>query len=515
MAALPATSATGIIRGHVFNAEGRPLPRAQVALFFNDTATTETDEDGRYEFVDVRAGSYLVTASRSGFATLAFGQKRPLEPGAPFSIAAGEIRERVDITLPRRSAIVGRIVDENGDPLEGVNVSVLKASFIQGRRQLVGAASRKTDDRGHFRVYGLQPGLYVVRADVGQVGSQDLPGYAATYFPGTPNPAEAQTVTVGIAQEVADVDVSLAPVRTARVAGRTLASDGQPFQGGLEMRVSRRSSAVASESFGARTERDGTFEFPNVPPGEYVMAAFRGNEVGWQFVTVNGEDVTGLVVQTTTGSTVSGRITFDGSNSPSRQNMEISPIPADPDLVPFKGTATHTEMRDDWTFEIIGVNGLARLRAVRIPAAWALKAILVNGADATDTPLSFGTKEQSLKDVEVVLTSQLTQVVGAVTEPSGRPLATYAVLVFSTDRDRWYNGSRFFALAGLRPDGSFLVSGLPPGDYFAAAMDWLQPDEATGGWQDPAFLDSVARRATKLTLTEGQKLPVSLKLIPR
>jgi hypothetical protein len=45
--------------------------------------------------------------------------------------------------------------------------------------------------------------------------------------------------------------------------------------------------------------------------------------------------------------------------------------------------------------------------------------------------------------------------------------------------------------------------------------DWLQVDELAGGWQDPALLDSIARAATRLTLTENQKLPVSLKLIAR
>jgi len=35
------------------------------------------------------------------------------------------------------------------------------------------------------------------------------------------------------------------------------------------------------------------------------------------------------------------------------------------------------------------------------------------------------------------------------------------------------------------------------------------------GWQDPALLESVSRAASRVTLTEGQKTSVSLKLIPR
>ena len=170
------------------------------------------------------------------------------------------------------------MTDENGDPVEGVAVSVMKVGFSAGRRQLVagGAPSQRTNDQGRFRVHGLQPGQYIVSADAGHLGPQALPGYAATYFPGTPSAGEAQLVTLGLSQDLLDIDFSLVPVRTARVAGRTVDSNGQPFQGGIEMRVTRRSSAVASDSFGARTERDGTFEFANIPPGEYVLNVFTG-----------------------------------------------------------------------------------------------------------------------------------------------------------------------------------------------------------------------------------------------
>ncbi len=514
-----ATPGTGVIRGHISTADGHPLPRAQVTLLPSGGSVRllQTDEDGSYQFTDLPAGHYMVTANHSGFVSLAFGQQRAFEAGQMFTLGSGEIREHVDIALPRLGAIVGHIADENGDPVEGVSVSVLKIAFTGGRRQLVagGASSQRTNDQGRFRVYGVQPGRYLVSAEVGHVGSEDLPGYAATYFPGTPSPTEAQMVAVGLSENVPNVDFTLVPVRTARVSGRTVGADGQPFQGGIEMRVSRRSSAAASESFGARTERDGTFEFQNVPPGEYVLVGFKNTELGWQFVTVNGTDVTGLVVQTTEGSTISGRVNFEGASPPERSNVNITFVAADPDLVPFKGYGPQTETRSDGTFEVRFANGLGRLRPVNVPSGWALKSVLANGVDVTDTPLQFGTKEQSLKDVEVVLTNQLTQVAGSVGAASSPPAASYAVLIFSTDHDRWYDRSRFFAIVRSSRAGGFVWGGLPAGDYFIAAVDWLQPDELAGGWQDPALLEVAARGATRVTLTEGQKTSVSLKPIPR
>src|SRR5207302_9182992 len=157
---------------------------------------------------------------------------------------------------------------------------------------VAGAQAARTNELGRYRIYGLQPGRYAVSAEVGRVGTDDLPGYATTYFAGSRNPGEAQLVTIGLAQEVPNIDFALVPARTARIAGKTVTSSGEPFRGATELRASRRSGSIVSASVGARTEPDGSFEFPNVAPGEYVVQALRGNEVAWQFVTVNGTDIT-------------------------------------------------------------------------------------------------------------------------------------------------------------------------------------------------------------------------------
>ena len=79
----------------------------------------------------------------------------------------------------------------------------------------------------------------------------DLPGYDITYFPGTPNPAEAQRVAVGRSQDVLSIDFALARFRTARLSGRALDSKGEPITGGIAMMPSRRSGAVVATQMGA------------------------------------------------------------------------------------------------------------------------------------------------------------------------------------------------------------------------------------------------------------------------
>ena len=510
----PAAPAT--IRGRVMRSDGHPLSHAIVRLrravgpIVNETMA---DEDGVFEFADVQPGQYRLVASKTGYVTLEFGRTRAGTPGEVVNLRGGEIRERLDFVLPRHAAIVGRIVDENGDPVEGASISVQQIRFAKGRRQLAAVpdlGARRTNDLGRYRLFGLQPGDYVVAASVGQVGTDDLPGYATTFFPGTPNPAEAQLVRVGVAADAVGVDFALTPVKTARIMGTTLTSTGEPFQGGIRMRASRR-SATAGSDVGAITRADGSFEFPNVPPGEYVLEGFKNNELGWQVVSVNGADLEGVVVQTMPGSDITGRITFEGAAEPNRRRLELAAVPADSDFA-GRGSAS-ADILENLTFRIAAVLGPRRIRLTRTPAGWMLKSIRLNGVDVTDAVMSFGRPNQSLKDVEVVLTDLVTHVSGRVTDSRGAAIGDCLVVVFPVDEDRRYDGSRFFASTQPASDGTFDVQGLPEGTYLVAAVDRLPAEPGIGddAWQDPELLDRAGRSAARISLQEGQTVSVTLR----
>jgi hypothetical protein len=508
---------TATLRGTIVRADGQPLPRARVTL---DSATrpgppraATTDDAGAYVFDMLSAGEYRVRAAKTGYMAVEYGQHRADERGLTITLDADETRERVDITLPRHGAISGVIVDENGDPVEAVGVSVLEVHVVGGRRQLTpvaGVSSHRTNELGRYRVYGLQPGEYVVSAELGQLGTDDVAGYAPTYFPGTPNPVDARMVSVDLGEDVLEVDFALTPVRTARIAGRTLDSSGEPFQGGVQMRPSRRSGAVATPAVGAFTSRDGSFEFRNVPPGEYVIQAFKGNDFGWQSVGINGTDIIDLAVQTLPGSTVTGRIVFEGASAPSRRRLNLALIPSDPDFTPFNGGGLDADIHDDWTFTIANASGARRFRMRTAPPGWMLKSIRSKASDITDAVISLGTSRESLQDVEVVLTDQVTHISGAVTDGRGVASANCAVIAFSSDRSRWFEASRFFALRRPSADATFRIDGLPPDEYYLAAVDPVPGDDTGGDWQDPEFLDRLSRNAMKVTLTDGERLSVSL-----
>ena len=533
MTAAQLAAGTGVIRGRITRADGFPIARATVStlvsqrtatLAVNINRTTQTGDDGAYELAMLPGGQYRMSAAKLGFATARYGQKEPADQGVLVDLADGQTRTRIDIVLPPNSNVTGRVVDEFGDPVENASVALSQIRYQGGRRRLVGVSAmsgRTTDDLGRYRVYAVPAGDYVVTATVGQVVAfepeRGVSGYATTYFPSTINPREAQLVSVPRSQDVTGVDFTLVPTPTATVSGRKISFDGQPFGGSLWISPSQRSGAIATAQAGARIYDDGRFEFPNVAPGDYVIQGQEGQSgpgregrFASAFVTVDGADVPDVLLLSTPGSTISGRVIFDG-DGPSIQALSVTTSRADFDRTPNQ-TASAV-VGADLRFVMTGIRGPRRIALGRLPNGWMLKSITANGVDVTDVALPFGTAEQSLTDVQVVVTSRVTELTGTVVDSRGDVTNDYTLLVFPLDRDRWYPESRYFRRAAPASSGNVSVRGLPPADYYVAAVSRSVLKDGADAWQDPEFLESIAVRAARATLTEGGRISLSAKLL--
>jgi protocatechuate 3,4-dioxygenase beta subunit len=118
------STGTGVITGRVTTSDtGVPLRQAIVAASsaMGMPRETTTDDQGRFELRGMEPGPWQVMVSRSGYITRKFGQSRPFGRATAITMANGQ-RVNIEIPLTRGSAIVGRVVDEFGEPVTAARV---------------------------------------------------------------------------------------------------------------------------------------------------------------------------------------------------------------------------------------------------------------------------------------------------------------------------------------------------------------------------------------------------------
>jgi hypothetical protein len=175
--------------------------------------TTRTSIIGGFEFSALPAGAYVVKASRLGFMPMEYGQKRWNSAGQPvFLEEAGTLF--LNLRLPRWGAISGTVVDENDIGLPEHDVAAYRNIRPP---QLVARA--KSDERGVYRISGLEPGSYFVRT----TGTQYEEGAYLPTFSKESIPVEnARFVEVDLDQQVSNVDIRPLPGNLFTVSGTVI-----------------------------------------------------------------------------------------------------------------------------------------------------------------------------------------------------------------------------------------------------------------------------------------------------
>ncbi|HYB95038.1 MAG TPA: carboxypeptidase regulatory-like domain-containing protein [Vicinamibacterales bacterium] len=532
-AARQATAQTppGAISGVVRTEGGRPISRARVTIIGSELAegrSVMTDASGVFKFAGLRGGRFTVTASKAGYLTMSYGQRRPFQPGTPLHLTGGQELSGVEFRLPAGSAISGRISDESGDLAAGVTVQALRLRYTESTREFAPAGIAQTDDRGQYRIWGLNPGTYYVSAsnranlisgEPAVDGAADEPvGYAPTYYPGVVSMNDAQPVSVGLANEAADVSFNLLLVRTAQVSGHVFGSNGHATWSGMVSLVLDGEQNAHGGPLGTRFSTsladDGGFSISDVPPGRYRLSARstitgEAAEFGTMPVTVDGAAVS-VALTLAPGGTLSGAVVLRPSTSETLPDLDRFRISVSP-VRPTEPGGPPTAVADrDGKFTITAVRqGLHWIRG-EAPRGWMLASVLYDGRDVVDTPFEIR-GGQSAAGVTAVFTDRLAGVQGTLTNERGQPLSGETVLAFPTNASLWYAQSRRIVPGKPDQDGRFEIVGLPPGEYYLAAVNPGEPEE----WFEPRFLESCAIGAVRLMLSEGELKTQNLRAISR
>jgi Carboxypeptidase regulatory-like domain len=180
----------------------------------------------------------------------------------------------------------------------------------------------ETDDRGVYRIFGLEAGRYKVTAGF-ETGGGRRGGFRQTFHPDAVDDAQGRVVEVSSGDEAAKVDIKVAaPVKGYVVTGRVVDADsGEPVPGVTVNYI----GGFDSGSGSAVTNALGEFRFENLMPASYRASIINNNAQGRGAPTIGEEtkfevvdsDVSGLEIRTPRGSTISGVVAIEGSNDPS------------------------------------------------------------------------------------------------------------------------------------------------------------------------------------------------------
>lgn len=251
---------SAVIRGTVVeNDSGHPLARSTVTLLpvsgMGTAQSVRCNSYGSFEFKDLPAGVYMVSAARLAFAPVQYGQKRWHSAGMPITVMDNDAAF-LTIRLPRYGAITGTVVDENDVGLPAHDVAV----YTNTRPPHL-LARAKTDDRGMYRLFGLTPGSYLVRS---MSKLYEDGGYVPTFYRDSATVDASRPIEVTLDQQVDHIDIHPAPGRLYTIAGRVQTVYG------VQPTVSL--SSDTGTEFG-NIDAQGNFTFNPAPAGQYELFA--------------------------------------------------------------------------------------------------------------------------------------------------------------------------------------------------------------------------------------------------
>lgn len=270
---------TYTLAGTVVNSiTGKPVSRVLVQLEPSSRALL-TGPDGSFSFDNVPAGRAEIHLTKPGYFRSSAQHGRYaayMAMGMPFPVEVGPETGKIVVKLTPTAAITGTVQGNDDEPIEGVQINVLVLRVNEGRRELQSEGwNATTDEDGNFRITGLVPGQYYVRANASWasrviLGAQSDNGGeaypASVYFPASSDIAGAERLELTGGQRK-EVHFVLKTVPSFRIAGVVSRPDGWKLNPPVFVDDAQQ-PVVTVNRFDLQ---GGAFEFRAVPAGNYLL----------------------------------------------------------------------------------------------------------------------------------------------------------------------------------------------------------------------------------------------------
>ena len=513
--ALLQAPATGTIQGTVLNPANEGLfgARVEVSGGAQGPIVARTDAQGRFVFSNVPPGRYRISVHKEEYVRQEFGQKAPGGSGSLIVVESGTQLPGLVFRLQPASTLAGSVQNEDNIPVANILVQAMRRSFgPRGNRTVTLFSNALTDDLGAYRLYWLDPGDYYVNASyLPQLptpvnANEDAPraAYAATYYPGFANPADAKAVRLESGNVLGGINFRLQRSPAVNVSGTVYSVLTQANIPAVVTLTSPEESGSTAR-YTIRTNEKGVFEMKGVNPGSYVLSATSAagdGQIGFSSIRVADTDYPRGDVMIGPGVTVTARLFGDVPPATDLRGIRISLLPLET-FLPTPGAS------------IVQPNGLPAIPNVQ-PGAYLLN---VSGLPDTGYVRAARSDQRDVLErfvevqygMQVPLDIQLAfdggNMTGTVADAAGQ-LADRATVVLIPDPARRHRPDQY-RVATSANDGTFSVGGIPPGQYKVFAWDSIEAN----AWLNSDFMLNYEDFGAAVTVGPSEKITAQIRLM--
>jgi Carboxypeptidase regulatory-like domain len=505
-----------VIEGHVVNAaSGDPIRKAVVRLSEHHADRVKgivgtTDAEGTFHFKHVAPGEYSLSADKNGFLETSYD--------SVLAVKAGEELKDITLKLSPAAAIEGRVVDEDGEPVPGAEVTLWYRQTFLGQNKITQhSRPASTNTAGEYRIDGLSPGRYFVSANrdedsepndeervVDSRGDPVLLNDALTYYPSSLLFEGAAPVDVTSGQESRGVDIRLRRSKTYRISGKVA------FEGSAtaEYEVSAYQPQRGQRVNGKVTPQ-GEFTVQGLLPGSYevrLLQPGRATTLARTLVEVTDADRVGITLKPYLAAQVKVRVAIEGRPQalpPFISYLRKSPIDISTSCDFEDGTCRFRNIEPGKY--VLDIRGLEHgyIKSVQ------------SGSQAVN-PRALAVPDGGDLALDVVWSSATGQIEGEVlpdTTETGEDKSQHAWSSIMVALAPVLEDDDLFELphaTGLDQYGHFSFQDVRPGRYRLYAEQ-----TETYHWDNPDFVREMQSMGTQLELRPKDTIHLQLKRIPK
>lgn len=231
---------------------------------------------GRYRFDNLEPGIYFVLVSHPGYVVSVSGSEGLPNGKSRAILLVSGAHQDLDIALKPLASISGRVLDRDGNGLEGFTVTAESSRYVQGVFTTTAKSSVVTNDIGDYLMEDLAPGRYYIRArraapEYGQVspvraikpGERDL-RLGNTFYPNADDVSDATAIVIEAGWTVEGIDIRMLEHEFFSVSGKIVGEDPDMAKSHV-LTLSKERSGPADAS--STIQDDGSFVMSGVPAG--------------------------------------------------------------------------------------------------------------------------------------------------------------------------------------------------------------------------------------------------------